>query len=304
MGRINSGETAGLHRCALSTVLVVLHHPCSPSATAPTPRSTSGPRSQHPAHPTWRGNTADTMARLQQGSANRPPSRSHPHQPQPQPQNPQVTRHRIRHRSYSDPFSDPGPVHQKPVPRLPPEPPPKYPPHSRMASANKLPPRDNILDAVRDTVQFKSSEQPPRSRTGRSLTVVGSVSFFSSLLNPHPPSKNSNQPAGAPRTHGRRSMSQDSVLHAANALEKAKAKPRGKKGSAHADVIDRLDFSGVGPSMSFFKSHPLFFPSSSFTTSVSPRWSLRCLCAISQPSSHQSTHARLEQSSRRRCPPP
>ena len=47
-------------------------------------------------------------------------------------------------------------------------------------------------------------------------------------------------------------MSQDSVLHVANALEKAKAKPRGKKGSAHADVIDRLDFSGVGPSMSFF----------------------------------------------------
>lgn len=45
-------------------------------------------------------------------------------------------------------------------------------------------------------------------------------------------------------------MSQDSVLHAANALEKAKTKPRGKKGSVHADVIDRLDFSGVGPSTS------------------------------------------------------
>lgn len=51
----------------------------------------------------------------------------------------------------------------------------------------------------------------------------------------------------------RRSHSQDSVLRAANTVEKAKAsgRPRGtKKGSTHADVIDRLDFSGVGPSMS------------------------------------------------------
>lgn len=55
-------------------------------------------------------------------------------------------------------------------------------------------------------------------------------------------------------------MSQDSVLHVANALEKAKAKPRGKKGSVHADVIDRLDFSGVGPSMSFFISAIPSFP--------------------------------------------
>ena len=57
-------------------------------------------------------------------------------------------------------------------------------------------------------------------------------------------------------------MSQDSVLHAANALEKAKGKPRGKKGSVHADVIDRLDFSGVGPSASAFLSplSPLISP--------------------------------------------
>ncbi|KAH0838256.1 hypothetical protein J3R83DRAFT_6512 [Lanmaoa asiatica] len=175
------------------------------------------------------------MARLQSGSssANKPPSKPNPHlHPQSQPQNtlqnPQVARHRTRHRSYSDPFSDP--VHQaKPVPRLPPEPPPKYPPHPKMASTNKQSPhRDNIVEAVRDTVLVRS-EQPSRIRTGRSQTVV------------------TNQPAGALRTHGRRSMSQDSVLHAANVLEKAKAKPRGKKGSVHADVIDRLDFSGVGP---------------------------------------------------------
>ena len=205
------------------------------------------------------------MARPPGGSANKPPSRAHPLQhstPQSQPQNPQVARHRTRHRSYSDPFSDPGAVHQaKPVPRLPPEPPPKYPLHSRMPSTNKqLPHRDNIIEAVRDTVQLRSSEQPSRSRTGRSQTVVRSVSLFSSQLSPHPPSPNSNQPAGAPRTHGRRSMSQDSVLHAANALEKAKTKPRGKKGSVHADVIDRLDFSGVGPSMSSFQIPSPLFP--------------------------------------------
>ncbi|KAG9314311.1 hypothetical protein JVU11DRAFT_5100 [Chiua virens] len=166
------------------------------------------------------------MARLQPGSS-KPPSKPHPHQPshpQSQPHNPQVARHRSRHRSYSDPFSDP--VHQsKPIPRLPPEPPPKYPPHSKMVSTDKQPHRDNIADAVKDTVQVRSSD-PSRTRTGRSQTVVASQ---------------------APRAHGRRSMSQDSVLHAANALEKAKTKPRGKKGSAHADIIDRLDFSGVGP---------------------------------------------------------
>lgn len=131
------------------------------------------------------------MARLQSGSsssANKPPSKPHPH-PQSQPQNPQVARHRTRHRSYSDPFSDP--VHQaRPVPRLPPEPPPKYPPHSKMTSTNKQPPhRDNIVDAVRDTVQLRSSEQSSRPRTGRSQTVVASVSLlFSSakISSPHP----------------------------------------------------------------------------------------------------------------------
>jgi hypothetical protein len=47
-----------------------------------------------------------------------------------------------------------------------------------------------------------------------------------------------------------RSISQDSVVRAATHLEKNKNAGRrtGKKGSMHADVIDRLDFSGVGPS--------------------------------------------------------
>ncbi|EPQ60560.1 hypothetical protein GLOTRDRAFT_32865 [Gloeophyllum trabeum ATCC 11539] len=54
-----------------------------------------------------------------------------------------------------------------------------------------------------------------------------------------------------PPPQGRRSLSQDSVLRAAAAADKAKGSAgrtrTGKKGSVHADVIDRLDFSGVGP---------------------------------------------------------
>ena len=46
----------------------------------------------------------------------------------------------------------------------------------------------------------------------------------------------------------RRSHSQDSVIQVANAVEKARRAGKPKKGSSHADVIDRLDFTGVGPS--------------------------------------------------------
>ncbi|KAF9229219.1 hypothetical protein BS17DRAFT_771193 [Gyrodon lividus] len=165
------------------------------------------------------------MARMQSsaGSANK-------NLPSKQPlQNPQISKHRTRHRSYSDPFSDPIQT-AKPIPRLPPDPPPKYPPYSKMPTTNKHSAhRDNILDSVRDTVQVRSSEQSSRNRMGRAQTSA-------------PQSASPARPI-----HGRRSMSQDSVLHAANALDKAKSKPRGKKGSVHADVIDRLDFSGVGP---------------------------------------------------------
>jgi hypothetical protein len=47
----------------------------------------------------------------------------------------------------------------------------------------------------------------------------------------------------------KRTVSQDSVGRAPVSQEKSKhGGRRGKKGSVHADVIDRLDFSGVGPS--------------------------------------------------------
>ncbi|KAH7929317.1 hypothetical protein BV22DRAFT_1125769 [Leucogyrophana mollusca] len=150
----------------------------------------------------------------------------------PSKQLPHSTRHRTRLRAVSDPFSDPL-YPSKPVPRLPPDPPPKYPSsYNRMAAAavKPLPHRDNIVEAVRDTVQVRGSENSPRTRMGRSQTAV-------------PPS---GTPVRPPHT-GRRSHSQDSVLQAANALEKSKPKSRGKKGSMHADVIDRLDFTGVGP---------------------------------------------------------
>lgn len=89
-----------------------------------------------------------------------------------------------------------------------------------------------MADALRDTVQYRQySDQPSRSRTGRSQTVV--------------PSSSAN--ATRPSARGRRSQSQDSALRAPNTMEKPKPKPHGKKGSIHADVIDRLDFTGVGP---------------------------------------------------------
>ena len=60
---------------------------------------------------------------------------------------------------------------------------------------------------------------------------------------------------GRPQVPPRRSLSQDSTP-VPPVPEKSKSKRSGKKGSTHADVIDRLDFTGVGPSTSSFLSHP------------------------------------------------
>ncbi|KAL1748463.1 Pal1 cell morphology protein-domain-containing protein [Schizophyllum fasciatum] len=89
------------------------------------------------------------------------------------------------------------------------------------------PPKD-VTDAVRETVQVRGQEQ--RHRIGRSQSSV-------------PP-----QATSRPQPASHRSQSQDSVLRTANAMEKTKtSRHRPKKGSQHADVIDRLDFTGVGP---------------------------------------------------------
>jgi len=60
---------------------------------------------------------------------------------------------------------------------------------------------------------------------------------------------------GRPQVPPRRSLSQDSTP-VPPVPEKSKSKRSGKKGSTHADVIDRLDFTGVGPSTSSFLSPP------------------------------------------------
>jgi hypothetical protein len=73
------------------------------------------------------------------------------------------------------------------------------------------------------------------------------------------------------RPPAQRSLSQDS----AGLADKAKAsKTRPKKGSQHADVIDRLDFTGVGPSMPPFPPNTHHNPYLFHSFSVPPRWPL------------------------------
>jgi hypothetical protein len=183
------------------------------------------------------------------------------------------TRPRSRSRSASDPFSDP---HH----RAPPPPPKSSANHQTMTSTavatRSAAPHNNIVEAVRDTVTVRDS---PRNRMGRSHTsaaYVGPLCSFShrspsSLSSPVPQSTNTRQ---IPQPISRRSQSEDSVLQAAAALDRAKTNGKSKtskKGSRHADVIDRLDFTGVGPS-ALFLSLPIA-DLSDLCPSVSPRWS-------------------------------
>lgn len=128
--------------------------------------------------------------------------------------------------------------------------PPRPPPKSKMSvSAN--PYSRDIADAVRDTVHVRNnspSDYSPR-RVGRSQTAAYVVlrpqkrqSLMPVFLRSQPVSM---QPSPKHPSMGRRSHSQDS----GNPADKPKqSKSRAKKGSQHADVIDRLDFTGVGPS--------------------------------------------------------
>ncbi|KAJ2920175.1 hypothetical protein MD484_g134, partial [Candolleomyces efflorescens] len=87
-------------------------------------------------------------------------------------------------------------------------------------------PAADVRDAVRDTVAYRQATD--RTRTSRSNTSAAP------------------QSSSAPKPSARRSHSQD---NAAPVQEKSRSsgKHRSKKGSQHADVIDRLDFTGVGP---------------------------------------------------------
>ncbi|KAF8640891.1 hypothetical protein AX17_000539 [Amanita inopinata Kibby_2008] len=144
---------------------------------------------------------------------------------------PQSSRfHSQHHHKSSNPFADSS--HQKPPPL-----PPKSKHSSRMpapvSSKSGAPARESnsieIKEAVKETVVVRGhSDQSPRNRVGRSQTAVS-------------PSATSN-----PKPSTRRSHSQDSGGITERPRQSGKSRS-GKKGSQHADVIDQLDFTGVGP---------------------------------------------------------
>ncbi|KAH0590814.1 hypothetical protein H2248_000936 [Termitomyces sp. 'cryptogamus'] len=95
----------------------------------------------------------------------------------------------------------------------------------RFPSASHMPPRD-IADAVRDTVTVRGRTRVARSNTAQHVVPLSPGLSLTICRTP---------PAAASKHPARRSHSQES-----------KGK-KTKKGSQHADVIDRLDFTGVGP---------------------------------------------------------
>ncbi|TFY82327.1 hypothetical protein EWM64_g1685 [Hericium alpestre] len=159
-----------------------------------------------------------------------------------------VRRSHSRHRSQSDPFSDPLYA----APPSAPIPPPKHYPASRHAARpstadrprhrdrdhrdrDKDRSKDRVMEAVKDTVTVRNADLPPRTRPSRSQTSA-------------PPSHTTSTHARPPPTVTRRSHSEDTVpQHAAADKGKSNGKKAPKKGSVHADVIDRLDFTGMGP---------------------------------------------------------
>ena len=167
-----------------------------------------------------------------------------------------------RARSSSDPFSDP--VYTAPTVAYSrsdaPPPPPKQQQSYKKSSRPHTDPRDpRMLEtAVRDAVTVRQTDSPSRTRMGRSQT--GFVP--SSRLSISPCSQSSasgvqtNVAGSRHAPAARRSYSQDSVTQA---MEKSrKSGGKNKKSSTHADVIDKLDFTGVGPSTCFsFISHSL-----------------------------------------------
>jgi len=153
--------------------------------------------------------------------------------------------HPIHHRkNHSNPFAD----------SIPPPTPPKSHKHSKHSSRMPSSTRPHsardaaapdLFDAVRDTVLIRSHQDPPRTRPGRSQTAVYVfLHLHHAPLAPlliHlriPPSTSISR-----TTPPRRSHSQDS----GNVPRQSKSRSA-KKGSKHADVIDRLDYTGVGPS--------------------------------------------------------
>jgi len=105
------------------------------------------------------------------------------------------------------------------------------------------PPKEDMLSAVRESVTVKPVTDPARSKTGRSHSSCVSRSFI--LFFPNYFSSNNTGTVTPPRT--RRSVSTDSVPPPpVDKSGKPSRQKAPKKASMHADIIDRLDFSGVG----------------------------------------------------------
>ncbi|TDL28621.1 hypothetical protein BD410DRAFT_234577 [Rickenella mellea] len=109
--------------------------------------------------------------------------------------------------------------------------------HHRRQRSSSNPFVDPIVPAPyshSDSTNLPRSAPPFRSRTMPESPAV------------HDPRPVDPSPRVKAPSPSRRSYSQDSVTQAARLVEKARTKTP-KKGSTHADVIDRLDFTGVGP---------------------------------------------------------
>lgn len=135
------------------------------------------------------------------------------------------SRFRQSHRSQSsDPFTELSSQQRRPPPILTKS--ISSSKHSRMATPTK--------SSIRDT--------PTDNSTTTSDTLAGTGGSLRSRNIP-------SQPAPSPSSSGpqqtRRSHSQDGTTNRENS--KIPFKSRFKKGSQHADVIDRLDFTSVGP---------------------------------------------------------
>ncbi|KAI0283340.1 Pal1 cell morphology protein-domain-containing protein [Russula aff. rugulosa BPL654] len=120
-----------------------------------------------------------------------------------------------------------------PFSEAPPPLPPKQTAPSRRQQQHQSfqPPRSNTrTDPSHTHHPSRSTDTPSRTRPNRSQTTGPASTTVNTTSRPQPP------PA-------RRSHSSDSAPS-----DKTKAhRSKGKKGSVHADIIDRLDFTGVGP---------------------------------------------------------
>ncbi|KAF8269360.1 Pal1 cell morphology protein-domain-containing protein [Lactarius quietus] len=118
----------------------------------------------------------------------------------------------------SNPFSDPPPV-----------PPKQHTSSRRQYQQHQSSKSSSRVDPSQAHYPSRTTDPPPRTRPSRSQTAGA----------PQPPNTSSRtQPTPARRSHSTDSVPSDKAKH---------HRSKTKKSSIHADVIDRLDFTGVGP---------------------------------------------------------